>query len=65
MQKGTYLRELARYSVFNLVRREDWPWSSYWATAGQGEAMKWLQAFGGRRGRRVLCDRSVGLSPAG
>ena len=43
VQKDAYLLELARYIVLNpvrarMVRRaQDWPWSSYRATAGLGE----------------------------
>lgn len=65
VQKETYLLELARYIVLNPVRArmvrsaKDWPWSSYRATAGQGEAMKWLQtewilsAFGRQKGQAM------------
>jgi hypothetical protein len=43
VQKDAYLLDLARYIVLNpvrarMVRRaQDWPWSSYRATAGLGE----------------------------
>lgn len=61
VQKDSYLLELARYIVLNpvragMVRRpQDWPWSSYRATAGLTAAPAWLQtewvlsAFGQRR----------------
>jgi len=48
VQKESYLLELARYIVLNPVRAgmvrsaRDWPWSSYRATAGQGEQPTWL-----------------------
>lgn len=48
VQKESHLLELARYIVLNPVRArmvrsaKDWPWSSYRATAGQGEAPAWL-----------------------
>ena len=48
VQKQTYLLELVRYIVLNpvrarMVRRaEDWPWSSYRATAGMADTLSWL-----------------------
>jgi REP element-mobilizing transposase RayT len=48
IQKESYLLELARYIVLNPVRAQmlrsanDWPWSSYRATAGFIEPEKWL-----------------------
>jgi REP element-mobilizing transposase RayT len=60
VQKDSYLLELARYIVLNpvragMVRRpQDWPWSSYRATAGLTAVPAWLQtdwvlsAFGQR-----------------
>lgn len=60
VQKDSYLLELARYIVLNPVRAgmvrgpQDWPWSSYRATAGLTAAPTWLQtdwvlsAFGQR-----------------
>ncbi len=48
VQKDSYLLELARYIVLNpvrarMVRRaQDWPWSSYRATAGLAEHPQWL-----------------------
>jgi len=50
VDKDSYLLELARYIVLNPVRAnmvkrvEDWPWSSYQATAGRIEAPDWLGA---------------------
>jgi putative transposase len=50
VDKDTYLLELARYIVLNPVRAkmvkrvEDWPWSSYAATAGKRQAPDWLAA---------------------
>jgi REP element-mobilizing transposase RayT len=61
VQKDSYLLELARYIVLNpiraqMVRRvQDWPWSSYRATAGLTEVPDWLEttwilsAFGQRQ----------------
>jgi REP element-mobilizing transposase RayT len=61
VQKETYLLELARYIVLNPVRARmvrqvnDWPWSSYRATAGRVEPPDWLTtewilaAFGKRK----------------
>jgi REP element-mobilizing transposase RayT len=48
VQKELYLLELARYIVLNPVRArmvhspEEWPWSSYRATAGLCEVPVWL-----------------------
>lgn len=48
VDKDSYLLELARYIVLNPVRAkmvrhaEDWPWSSYRATAGLTVAPAWL-----------------------
>ncbi len=48
VEKEAYLQELARYIVLNPVRArmvdcaEDWPWSSYRATAGQEQPPAWL-----------------------
>jgi hypothetical protein len=65
VQKETYLLELARYIVLNPVRArmvrsaKDWPWSSYRATVGQGEEIKWLRtewilsAFGRQKGQAI------------
>ena len=50
VQKDSYLLELARYIVLNPVRAQmvrhpaEWPWSSYRAMAGLGEAPVWLRA---------------------
>ena len=50
VEKETYLLELARYIVLNPVRAvmvqraDDWPWSSYGATAGKHQAPDWLDA---------------------
>ena len=50
VDKDAYLLELARYIVLNplranMVKRvEDWPWSSYPATAGKTQAANWLEA---------------------
>jgi len=49
VQKEAYLLELARYVVLNPVRArmerlsDDWPWSSYRATAGMTPAPDWLE----------------------
>ena len=63
VQKDTYLLELARYIVLNPVRArmvrtaQEWPWSSYRATAGQALphdclTIDWiLSVFGSFRGR--------------
>jgi putative transposase len=60
VDKESYGLELSRYIVLNPVRArmvkrpEQWAWSSYRATAGQGAAPAWLDAdwvlgrFGGR-----------------
>jgi hypothetical protein len=48
VEKDAYLLELARYVVLNPVRAEmvrsaqDWPWSSYRATAGYSLIFEWL-----------------------
>ena len=48
IQKETYLLELARYIVLNPVRArmvrnaQDWPWSSYRASAGLTDSPLWL-----------------------
>jgi REP element-mobilizing transposase RayT len=48
VEKESHLLELARYVVLNPVRARaarsarDWPWSSYRATAGIGEAPEFL-----------------------
>ncbi len=48
VEKESYLLALARYIVLNPVRArmvdraEDWPWSSYRATAGQEDSPAWL-----------------------
>jgi REP element-mobilizing transposase RayT len=50
VEKELHLLELLRYVVLNPVRAglvrapEDWPWSSYRATAGQTSAPPWLEA---------------------
>ncbi|HET8941129.1 MAG TPA: transposase [Rudaea sp.] len=61
VDRDSYLLELARYIVLNPVRAgmvrsaNDWPWSSYRATAGWSEVPEWLtvdwvlSAFGTRR----------------
>ncbi|SFN01079.1 REP-associated tyrosine transposase [Dokdonella immobilis] len=61
IQKEAYLLEVARYVVLNPVRAgmvrsvNDWPWSSYRATAGWVDVPPWLSidwllsAFGTRR----------------
>ncbi len=65
VERDAYLLELARYLVLNPVRAglrkraEDWPWSSYRATAGMATAPDWLttdwliDCFGGRRGKEA------------
>ncbi len=48
LEKEAYLLELSRYAVLNPVRRQwmktpqQWPWSSYRATAGEVEAPRFL-----------------------
>jgi REP element-mobilizing transposase RayT len=48
IQKESHLLETARYVVLNPVRAraceraEDWPWSSYRATAGLTDGPRWL-----------------------
>lgn len=50
VEKQSYLLELTRYVVLNPVRAgavamaEQWPWSSYRATAGISAVPQWLQA---------------------
>lgn len=52
VEKDNYLFELARYVVLNPVRAnmvqrvEEWPWSSYRATAGNVDAPPWLEVDG-------------------
>ena len=65
VEKERYLLELARYIVLNPVRARmvrcagDWPWSSYRATAGEGDPLAclttdWLlAAFGNYRGEAI------------
>jgi REP element-mobilizing transposase RayT len=65
VQKESYLLELARYIVLNPVRArmvrtpDEWPWSSYRATAGLCEAPSWLAidwlltAFAEQRGEAM------------
>ena len=49
VEKESYLLELARYIVLNPIRAaistriNDWPWSSYRATAGQAEIPAFLE----------------------
>ena len=66
VERDTHLLELARYVVLNplrakMVKRlEAWPWSSYRATCGQGDAPVWLQTdwllaqFGQRRSTAII-----------
>jgi hypothetical protein len=70
VQKESYLLELARYIVLNPVRAgmvhvaEDWPWSSYRATAGLGAEPDWLTtssvlgAFGQKRAQAIRAYRA-------
>jgi putative transposase len=63
IQKETHLLEVCRYVVLNPVRAhtierpEDWPWSSYRATAGKEQphpclTIDWvLEQFGSKRGK--------------
>lgn len=63
VQREAHLLEVCRYVVLNPVRAglveqaEDWPWSSYAATAGMRPAPAWLDTewtiaqFGGQRAR--------------
>jgi REP element-mobilizing transposase RayT len=52
VDKDNYLLELCRYIVLNPVRArsvrrpQDWPWSSYCATAGRVAAPNWLDVSG-------------------
>ena len=69
VEKDSYLLELARYIVLNPVRAnmvrsaKDWPWSSYRATAGQGQGVDclnidWLlSVFGKRKHNAMKCYR--------
>lgn len=62
VEREPYLLEVCRYVVLNPVRAglartpEDWPWSSYRATAGEGRGPAWLDTawllaqFGRRTG---------------
>ena len=83
VQKETYLKELARYIVLNPVRAQmvgeaqDWPWSSFRATTGEGPCPGWLRrdwllsAFGGTereavaRYRRFVAEGKSLASPWG
>ena len=83
VQKETYLKELARYIVLNPVRAQmvgeaqDWPWSSFRATTGEGPCPDWLRrhwllsAFGGTereavaRYRRFVAEGNSLASPWG
>ena len=48
-QRESYMQALARYIELNPVRARmvnhpsDWPWSSFQATMGSGDAPKWLR----------------------
>ena len=65
IQKENHLLEVARYVVLNPVRAQmvrtadDWPWSSYRATAGMAEVPCWLttdwllSAFGAQRAAAI------------
>jgi REP element-mobilizing transposase RayT len=69
VDKDSYLLELARYIVLNpvmarMVRNaEEWPWSSYRATAGLCEAPVCLQTdwvlgmFSGAGNKKEACER--------
>lgn len=72
VQKDRHLLELCRYVVLNPVRAgmvkrvQDWPWSSYRATAGQKATPEWLatdwllrQFAGSRRQAIALYRRFV------
>lgn len=81
VDKSSYLLELARYIVLNPVRAsmvrfaEDWPWSSYRATAGEQGCPDWLRvdwllaAFGRKKVkaieayRQFVSDGKNGSSP--
>ncbi len=82
VEKESHLLELCRYVVLNPVRArgmrvgspEDWPWSSYRATAGRGSAPAWLTVswilsrFGkdgakAREGYRRLVAAGMGQRP--
>ena len=69
VQKETYLLELCRYIVLNAVRAhmvekpEDWPWSSYQATAGGKMSFPflttdWILAHFGRK-RKTACENYI------
>lgn len=65
VDRAPYLLEAARYVVLNPVRAgmvaqaQDWPWSSYRATAGQDAPPRWLatdallSAFGATRAEAI------------
>ncbi|MHB8167389.1 MAG: REP-associated tyrosine transposase [Sulfuricella sp.] len=67
VEKDSYLMELARYVVLNPVRArmvhqaEEWPWSSYRATAGLCAAPPWLTTdwllgiYSPQRGEAIKC----------
>lgn len=69
VDKNSYLLELARYIVLNPVRAgmvrsaNEWPWSSYRATAGLQECSNWLRvdsllaAFGKKKGMAMQAYR--------
>src|SRR6185437_6794118 len=69
VQKESYLLELARYVVLNPVRAgmvrtpDQWPWSSYRATARLCEAPRWLtidwllSTFSEQRSKAIRCYR--------
>jgi len=75
VEKESYLLELARYIVLNpvragMVRRpEQWPWSSYQATAGLSAVPEWLagnglkEHFGGSRAYRKFVSDGMGKAP--
>lgn len=70
VQKESYLLELARYIVLNPVRArmvrsaQNWPWSSYRATAGQVRGPGWLTtdwilaAFSARKAAAIRAYRT-------
>jgi putative transposase len=69
VRKESYLLELARYVVLNPVRAgmvrtpDQWPWSSYRATARLCEAPQWLtidwllSTFSEQRSKAIRCYR--------
>lgn len=67
VDRNAYLLELARYLVLNPVRAglvdhaQDWPWSSYRATAGYALAPYWLSAdaITGQLGDQVMAAQRV------